>query len=295
MHASDFYAELPFLSSHHYLKELTAINILVTLDSGYLGPLCVMLHSLCESNPTAEFRIFVAHTSLTESDFVRIEAAVSIDRCQVENIHVPQDKFPGLPYSKRWPQEACYRIFAAHILPADLDRVLYLDPDIVIINCVKQLYNIDLQGMSFAACTHQFQPMQSVNRVRLKMTPQSVYINSGMMLMDLNRLRAEQQVEEVLEYYRNNKNRIHLFDQDILNGLYCEQTLAIDPLMYNLDERYYKIHNINPYRKSNKIDHEWVTENAVVIHFCGKSKPWNPGYKGRFGELFYDRFAKEAD
>ena len=254
-----------------------------------------MLHSLCESNPTAEFRIFVAHTSLTESDFKKIASSVCPDRCRIENVHVPQDKFPGLPYSKRWPQEACYRIFAAHILPTDIDRVLYLDPDIVIINSIEKLYNTDFQGMYFAACTHQFQPMQSVNRVRLRMAPQSLYINSGMMLMDLKRLREEQQVEQVFEYYRNNKNRIYLFDQDILNGLYCLQTLALDPLMYNLDEHYYKIHNINPFNKSHKIDTKWVSDNAVVIHFCGKIKPWSPGYKGQFGKLFYDKFAENID
>lgn len=276
------------------LKELTAINILVTLDGGYLGPLCVMLHSLCESNPTAQFRIFVAHTSLEESDFEKIRASVCADRCRVENVYVPRDQFPGLPYSKRWPQEACYRIFAAHILPTDLDRVLYLDPDIVIINSLEQLYNIDLQGNYFAASTHLFSLMQTVNRVRLKMPPKSVYINSGVMLIDLKQLRKEQQIEQVLEYYRKNKNRIYLFDQDILNGLYCKQTLVISPLLYNLDERYYKLHNINPYNKKNKIDHQWVADNTSIIHFCGKTKPWNAKYKGRFGELFYDKFSKKV-
>jgi lipopolysaccharide biosynthesis glycosyltransferase len=253
-----------------------------------------MLHSLCKSNPDAEFRIFVAHTSLTESDFAKIKASVCEDRCLIENVHVPQNKFPDLPYSKRWPQEACYRIFAAHILPADLDRVLYLDPDLVIINNIEELYNTDLQGMYFAACTHMFEIMQVVSRARLKMPPESVYINSGMMLMDLNKLRQEQLVEHVLEYYQNNKVRIRLFDQDILNGLYCKHTLAVNPLLYNLDERYFKLHNINPGNKTNRVDCTWITNNSVIIHFCGKKKPWKSGYKGKFGELFYDKYAAEV-
>ena len=181
------------------------INILVTLDHGYLEPLRVMLRTLCESNPTSHFRIFVAHTSLTDSDFARINTAVPVERCRIENVFVPPDKFPGLPYSKRWPKEACYRIFAAHILPADLDRVLYLDPDLVIINNIEQLYNLEMQGMYFAACTHMFEPMQKVSRARLNMPKQSVYINSGMMLMDLERLRQEQRIGQVLDYYRDNK------------------------------------------------------------------------------------------
>jgi UDP-glucose:(galactosyl)LPS alpha-1,2-glucosyltransferase len=267
------------------------INILVTLDHGYLGPLCVMLRSLCDSNPDANFRVFVAHTSLTENDFAKIQSAVSPGRCRIENVYVSPDRFPGLPYSKRWPKEACYRIFAAHLLPAELDRVLYLDPDMVIINNIEQFYNLELQDMCFAACTHQFEPMQSVNRARLNMTPESVYINSGVLLMDLQLLRKEQRVEQVLNYFRENKNRIYLFDQDIINGLYCEKTLAVNPLLYNLDERYYKLHNINPKSKSNRINHDWVARNTVIIHFCGKKKPWGKGYKGKFGKLYYEAYA----
>jgi lipopolysaccharide biosynthesis glycosyltransferase len=270
---------------------MNAINILVTLDHGYIGPLCVMLRSLCESNPGAHLRVFVAHSSLDESDFKKMDEAVD-GKCVIENTYVPCDKFPNLPCSERWPKEACYRIFAAHILPDDLDRVLYLDPDIVVINNIEKLYNMVLDGMCFAACTHMFEPMQVFSRARLKMPAQSVYINSGMLLMDLQLLRKQQKIEPVLDYYTNNKKRIYLFDQDIINGYYCEQTLLINPLLYNLDERYFKLHNMNPRSKANIINYDWVKNNTVIIHFCGKKKPWKEGYKGKFGELFYDPYAE---
>ncbi len=270
------------------------INILVTLDHGYIGPLCVMLRSLCESNPGAQFRVFVAHSSLDDSDFEKIDHAVP-STCRIENVFVPTDKFPGLPSSDRWPKEACYRIFAAHILPDDLDRVLYLDPDIVIINNIERFYNTDLDGMCLAACTHMFEPMQFLSRVRLKMPAQGIYFNSGVLLMDLQMLRREQKIESVLAYFNKNKKRIYLFDQDIINGFYCGQILAVNPLLYNLDERYYKLHNLNPKSKANVIDYNWVKKNTVIIHFCGKKKPWQEGYKGKFGELFYDRYAEKLN
>ncbi len=275
-------------------KGLKVINILVTLDHGYIGPLCVMLRSLCESNPGAQLRVFVAHSSLDDGDFEKINNAVSIT-CRIENVFVPTDKFPGLPSSVRWPKEACYRIFAAHILPDNLDRVLYLDPDMVVINNIEQLYNIDLDGKYFAACTHMFEPMQIFSRARLKMHSKSVYINSGMLLMDLQLLRREQMIEPVLDYFQENRKRIYLFDQDIINGFYCGQILAVNPLLYNLDERYFKLHNMNPKSKANIIDYNWVKKNTVIIHFCGKKKPWQEGYKGKFGELFYDRYAENPN
>lgn len=267
------------------------INILVTLNRGYLEPLRVLLCSLCESNPDSFFRVFAAHSSLTPEDFKRLEAAVPPDRCRIEDVYVPPDRFPGLPYSKRWPKEACYRIFAAHILPKDLDRILYLDPDIAVINRLDSLYHMDLQGKTLAACTHHFGVLQPFSRARLKMTPGSVYINSGVLVMDLARLRREQKVEQVLAYYKKNKHRIYLFDQDIINGYYSADTLAADPLLYNLDERYYKLYNMNPKNKNKRIDHHWIQKNTAVIHFCSKIKPWDPRYKDEFGKLYYQPYA----
>ena len=52
------------------------MNILVTLNSGYVYPLTVMLHSMMQTNPATRFTIYVAHSSLTPSDFAKIRASV---------------------------------------------------------------------------------------------------------------------------------------------------------------------------------------------------------------------------
>ena len=35
-----------------------------------------------------------------------------------------------------------------------------------------------------------------------------------------------------------------------------------------------------------KHDEDWVRENTVIIHFCGKNRPWLPHYVGTLG-VFY--------
>lgn len=272
------------------------INILVTLDHGYIEPLRVMLCSLCESNPNSKFRVFVVHSSLKPEDFERIHSAVVLEQCEIADIFVPLDKFPPLPFSARFPKEACYRILAAHILPADLDRVLYLDPDLVVINNIEPLYNLDLEGNYFAACSHaMIRPLQVYNRARLHMEPKSLYINSGIMLINLELLRKEQKLEPLYEYVQKYHKRLRFFDQDILNGVYNGQTLYISPLLYNLDEFYFKLFNLNPFKLKKNIDHKWVRENTVIIHFCGEFKPWEENYPGKFGKLFYEKFADKVN
>jgi len=263
------------------------VDILVTLNSGYIGPLRVMLRSMCVNNPLIHIRVFVAHISLTPEDFAVIESTVKPYDCEIVNTMIPESRFPDLPFNYRWPKEACLRIFAAHFLPENLSRVLYLDPDIVVLRDISDFYSMDIGDNLFAACTHQFEVFNRLNRHRLNMGKGSVYINSGVLFMNLEALRREQKVQDIYDYVSNNSRKLYLFDQDIINGLYHERTLAVNTLLYNLDERYFKLYNAFQPDKKRRIDLDWVSGNTVIIHFCSKVKPWDPGYNGKFGERFY--------
>lgn len=134
-----------------------------------------------------------------------------------------------------------YRIFAAQFLPRELDRILYLDPDVVAINSLNALYNIDFQENLFAAATDVYEPLEKLNRVRLKMPKNSTYVNSGVMMLNLSPLREQQNIDEVFDYIQEYKNRLIFPDQDVINGLYGGRTIIVDPKIYNLSERYYII------------------------------------------------------
>mgnify|MGYP000340970466 CR=1 FL=1 len=131
------------------------MNILVTLNSGYIQPLTVMLNSLLSSNSNRDFRVFVAHSSLTREDFRYLEEHVPMDRCELVNIQVPHTMFADAPVLERLPKETYYRLFAAQLLPREVNRVLYLDPDLVVVHSIDQLYRLDFKGNLFAAASHQ--------------------------------------------------------------------------------------------------------------------------------------------
>ena len=61
--------------------------------------------------------------------------------------HIENDEIDNLPvYAKRYPVEIYFRLFASLYLPSSVDRVLYLDTDIVVINNLKELYEMDFSG-----------------------------------------------------------------------------------------------------------------------------------------------------
>lgn len=263
------------------------MNILVALDSNYVGPLTVMLHSIMCSNPSSEFSIFVAHSSLVESDFTRIRASVDPNRCTVFPVLVQDDLLSRAPTAKRISKETYYRLIAAQYLPADIDRILYLDPDIVVINELDTFYNIDFDKKFFAGASHVGAFLHHFSYKRLKMDKESPYINAGVLMMNLEELRLRQNIPYMFRFIRKNKAKLFLADQDVLNSLYFKDMIEIDPLLYNLDEKTFK--NSKKFSEHKTITLDWVENNTVIVHFNGKNKPWNADYEGCL-DIFYERY-----
>ena len=194
-------------------------NILVTLDRNYLPVLRVMLHSLSQSDPEGEFTVYAVHNSLTEQDLQRLHTL--FPRVHPVSVKVPEGMLAGAPVSDRYPTEMYYRLFAAHYLPQQLDRILYLDPDLVVLNSLRKLYEIDFGDNLFAAASHiESRAFRDLNRLRLNLPEQTSYINSGVMMMNLKLLRNES-TQEIIDYINEHKNALLLPDQDVLNALYA--------------------------------------------------------------------------
>ena len=90
--------------------------------------------------------------------------------------------------------------------------------------------------------------------------------------------------KEICDYTNKRKNSLILPDQDILTALYGDKVKVVDTLRYNLSDRILVVYNADLSHK--KIDVSWVRENGVIIHYCGKNKPWKDNYVGTLG-VFY--------
>lgn len=266
------------------------MNILVTLNSGYVKPLCVMLRSLTQSNPRTAFDIYVAHTDLTETDFDAIGNAVEGGDSRVLSVSVPAELFRDAPILKRTSKETYYRLFAAAYLPKALDRILYIDPDTLIIGNLTPLYNVQFGDCLFAGCGHLSPLVNLLNTARLGMHPQSTYINAGVLMLNLRALRAFFSPQEIFDCIRKHPHSLFLADQDVLNALYGERILRLDENIYNLDERCFA-RLCQQYGKEAAM--AYVRQNTCIIHYNGKYKPWRENYKGDL-DAFYPLRARQA-
>lgn len=257
------------------------MNILVTIDRNYLPHFATMLYSLLASNPTGRFSIYVMNSTLTEDDLAYARRIIG-DRGEIHLVRVAEDGLADAPTTDRYPREMYYRIFAAEYLPRELDRVLYLDPDMIINGSLGELYDMQMGTAFFAAASHIGSLLHFFNKLRLDMDEESPYINSGVMLMDLQRLREEQDTDDVFDYIESHRGKLLLPDQDIISGLYGDRIIPLDPYRYNMTERLYMLHR----QSGGRMDLDYVRRTAAVIHYCGRNKPWRQNYIGRL-DVFY--------
>lgn len=258
-------------------------NLLFCVNQKMLGLMSTCLKSLLRSGGYGYYDVFVLHSDLEES----IQRAMERDfqeRVTFHFLQVPEELFADFPETARYPRQIYYRLAAPLLLPRELDRILYLDVDVVVINSLRTFYEMDFESSYFVGCTHTREFLTKLNQARLQSDKAVAYINTGVLLMNLNVLRQVIRLEEISAYVREHEKALILPDQDILTALYGDKIKLADSLRYNLSDRVLNFYNGS--HPKEKRDVNWVRRNTAIIHYCGRNKPWNEGYTGTLG-VFY--------
>lgn len=272
------------------------MNLLFAIDDRFSEQLKTTLYSIRQHTQQKEINVYV----LQEQTLIKTEELHFF--CQQFDMQYHPvvigsgSIFKEAPVSDRYPESIYYRLLAQNYLPKDLERILYLDADILCINDLTPLYQLPLGEALYAASSHaKLTEMTTVlNKVRLGNYESEGYFNSGVLLMNLQKLRSEVKESEIAAFIKKNQLNLFLPDQDILNGLYGERIIAVPDHIYNYDvrkNRTYETISLGEWRM------DWVIEHTALLHFCGKEKPWQKGYRGRFGALYkyIDRDRRKAE
>lgn len=218
-----------------------------------------MIASLLQSNPSTQFDVFV----LVPPNFAfheRMKQLNAPDRCVVHAITVDDDLVDDLMISGWIGRAAYYRLLADSTLPDDIERILYLDSDIIVAGKVDVLWETDL-GSNIIGAVADANVELPVKR-KLCMDEGDLYFNSGVMLIDLNRWRTFQVGARAVRFARDHVEMLTWHDQCALNYVLYKHVLELDPM--------WNVQTVEFYREE-RAD---VVNRARLIHFTGAWKPW---------------------
>ncbi|GAA0361526.1 glycosyltransferase family 8 protein [Alkalibacterium iburiense] len=267
------------------------MNILFSLDENYVYPLKVLIQSLVDTHPDDTFCMYLLHAGISDETLEDLNRFVERTDNKLVPIHSKNffhdsDK---VAITRYYTLEMYLWMFAPYLLPEEVDRILYLDPDVLCINDIKEFYNKDFLGHSFVATNYKYKTkwVQPFNNLRLRNFESDDYFNAGVVLMNLKKLRRVGDPYSIIEAIRENKPVLILPDQDIFNLVYVNDILEEDWRFFNMNPKVFEKLKILFPKKYNyaKVDRE-----VVFIHFSGKHKPWDEREKYRYalGKYFFD-------
>lgn len=260
-----------------------ATNLLVTLDENYIKQMKVLMTSIYINNPCEVFNVYLIHSGISNEKLDALENDLAKFSYKFFPIKASDDLFSSAKTTDRYPKEMYFRLLAGKLLPENLSKILYIDPDILVINSLINLWNIDISDYLFAAASHTGKTDMANNVNKIRLGTDTDYYNSGLLLINLDKARKEIVAEEIFSYADENYKNLLLPDQDILNALYGDRVLPLDDAVYNYDARNYSSYLL---RSKGEEDLEWVMENTVILHFCGRDKPWKKNHRTKFTALY---------
>ncbi|GAB5052547.1 glycosyltransferase family 8 protein [Pediococcus ethanolidurans] len=268
------------------------MNLLFAIDNHVVDQLLTTLYSIVINTPDQPLNVYVIQKNKLKKTG-KIDAFCKKLEIKYHPIILKDVLLGDVPVTNRYPETIYYRLLAQDYLPNNLDRILYLDVDILVINDLTPIYQLNLSGSLYAAASHSAltnNVTEPINKLRLGNYEAESYYNSGVLLFNLTAIRKQVKKVDIINYIKRNKLSLFLPDQDVLNGLYGHQIKKIPDELYNFDARrspfYYALSN-------GQWDLDWVIIHTVILHFCGRDKPWKKDYHNRYASL-YKHYAYRA-
>lgn len=185
---------------------------------------------------------------------------------------VDDPRLAGLPGAGRISTVMWYRILLPELLP-DVDRVLYVDCDVVATADVGPLATVDLGGAAVGA-VHNVPYGGADDDARVGLADGQRYFNSGVLLMDLDRWRERRTTDQLVAFARTETERLVFPDQDALNAVLAGDRAVLHP-RWNCQNTLF----FSP-EAAAVFGHDVVRaacNDPALVHFEGPAlaKPWH--------------------
>lgn len=256
------------------MNDAPPIDIACAVNEAYVPHCATMLASLLAAHPHRTLRIHFFHpegpgTPVFETlrRFVESRGATLIARA------IPLATVARAPVSDYLPAIVWFRALLPELLP-DLDRVLYLDADLIVTARLDELWETNLDQHALAAVTNPISSYAAGWPRHIGLPGDAAYFNSGVMLLNLDWLRRNGSSAQVLDFARLNPDKIRWGDQCALNAVLHAHRQCL-PLRWNVLNSFFA-REVDP-EIFNGADLDAAVANPAVVHFegPGAAKPWH--------------------
>lgn len=255
------------------------MEIVCATDSKYIMPTGIMLTSLFENNMGEIVNVHLLHDEASTELLEAIKLLAERYHQNIKFYLVNNDTFKDFPIGLDYQLDhvgtslaTYYRLYLTEILSDNIDKVIYLDGDVLVVDKLTDMWNTDLSGYALGAVPDSYNNIvEHYNRLRYP--PSKGYFNAGVLLVNLNYWRKHQVMALFMDYVKRNPDRLKCHDQDVLNYVFMDVKLDI-PFRYNmLNEYWFDIrYSLVSWEYNTQIQEG--QKSPAIIHFTCIPKPW---------------------
>jgi lipopolysaccharide biosynthesis glycosyltransferase len=156
------------------------------------------------------------------------------------------------------------------------DKVIYLDADLIVRSDLSELFATSTDQFFIAGVPDPLGGRTS----RMPRAQDDVYINGGVMVMNLKGLRQDRFLEKCARIYSSHPDLVTWMDQCLINKYAENRKTILDPRW----NRQISADTITPEEWSDFVSHD----SSSIIHFLGSTKPWDPWCNPRIAGFWRD-------
>jgi UDP-glucose/galactose:(glucosyl)LPS alpha-1,2-glucosyl/galactosyltransferase len=253
----------------------TPIVIAIALDGRYAPWAATLIRSCVRSNPSSSMCFEIVHDgTLSKEDCVRLAETATSGHSSVRFHPVVTDEFADLPTTPLFGPIVWLRFRLPDLL-LDRSRVIYLDSDTLVMADLQGLWDTALDPHPLAAVANVVEPAARPHVQALGIQYPGGFFNSGVLLMDLDRMRAEQCSEQLLKAAVDLREKLVWPDQDALNLVFARRWFPLHP-RWNTQNSFWAWRQwaVEVFGEALLAE---ATKQPGIRHFEGPglSKPWH--------------------
>lgn len=266
------------------------INIVFASDNNYAQHTAVAMASvLVNTKVPQRIQFYLIDDEIQQENKEKITKTVQNLGGNIEFIKIKNSRLEDCYVSGELSRASYFRLDIANILDENIEKIIYLDCDLLVYDDIEKMWQLDMGGKPVAAtCDLGIMASARVRKQKNKFIGlpfDAPYFNAGVLIMDLKKWRDGNYAEAIIALATQNKYPNH--DQDALNKFFMNNWQEIPlrwdviPPVFNL---FLKIVT-KPDLRKKAIE---AKLNPAIFHYAGGYKPWEYEIHDGFNDKYYE-------
>ncbi|MBC8110537.1 MAG: glycosyltransferase family 8 protein [Verrucomicrobia bacterium] len=214
------------------------INLVCVCDNHYGVLLATLIKSIEVNHHTEEnIAIYVVNDGISQKSIAKLLRSIKSEKIHLHLIKISEaiPEASKLPMDKStYPMNIYTRFFIPNFLPDHVEKVIYMDVDMILLKDISILWHMDMKEYLLGAVQDMTSPTFGVswggipNYKELGFSAETKHLNSGMLLINTKKWREQNIVSQLLNVMNENLKYAAYPDQYAINVLFADNWLEID-------------------------------------------------------------------